>query len=93
MKILDNMKTGTKLIGGFVVIALIMVGLVGNDYLGMSRLNEGMLSLYNDRLVPLGQAGDAQTLVYTIRGDLFRLTSFQRTKSLLKWQLTNRSLN
>ena len=52
---LKNMKIGTKLIGGFMIVALIalIIGVIG--YVQIHRLDEADTRLYRQIAVPLGQ--------------------------------------
>ena len=69
---LNNVKIGTKLIGGFVLVALIVVvtGIVG--YLGMNAIMHFQDTMYLDQLQPIDQLGKADTELYRIRGDVYK---------------------
>jgi len=73
MNILNNMKTGVKLVGGFVIVAIItlIVALIG--YTNMKNIDEGMTSMYADRLVPISDLGEVESGLNQIRGDIFKL--------------------
>ena len=57
MNILNNLKTGTKLIGGFVFAAIITVVVAFIGYTNMKNINDGMTTLYIDRTLPIQQLG------------------------------------
>ncbi len=84
MKLINNLKTGTKLIGSFLVVAalLILVAVVG--YLSMKSSNDGTTTLYFDRTLPVQQLGNAYSGTMAVRGDVFKyvLIPEQRAESL-----------
>ena len=64
---LKNMKIGTKLMGGFLVVALIalIIGVIG--YIEIHRLDEADTRLYQQIAVPLGQLTAISTDFQRIR--------------------------
>jgi len=78
----NNLKTSVKVIGGFVVVVLILAAVAAVGFVNMSSINDGMSSMYNDRLKPIEQLGAAESTLYQIRGDLFKfvLLPDQRAK-------------
>ncbi len=72
MKLFKNLKTGVKLLSGFLVISTLMmvVGYVG--YNNMKSINNGMSAMYSDRLVPIGTLGKIETTLYKMRGDVYK---------------------
>jgi methyl-accepting chemotaxis protein len=72
MNTLNNLKTGTKLIGSFVIVALITLVVAFIGYSNMKSINDGMTTLFFDRTLPISQLGNAQTAMYTLRGDIFK---------------------
>jgi methyl-accepting chemotaxis protein len=64
---LKNMKIGTKLMGGFLVVALIalIIGVIG--YIQIHRLDEADTKLYRQIAVPLGQLTSMSTDFQRIR--------------------------
>jgi len=73
MKALNNLKTSVKLIGAFVIIALIAVVIAFLGYSNMKTINDGMTTMYFDRLVPIRDLGLVEAYVYTIRGDVYKM--------------------
>lgn len=69
---LDNIKIGTKLIGGFLAVALIIVVVAVFGYSNMRNINDGMTDMYVNRLLPIEQLGRADTALYTLRGDVYK---------------------
>ena len=73
MKWLDNLKTSTKLIGGFGAVVVLMIVIIVMGYMGLNTMRESIHSMYFDRLVPIEQLGNVSTDLYTIRGDVYKL--------------------
>ncbi len=67
-----NFKLGTKLTGGYLIVAslIVIVALLG--YTNMKNINDGMTSMYKDRLLPIEQLGKANSSLYKVRGDLYK---------------------
>ena len=80
-----NMTLITKLIGGYVCVALIIVVVAGLGHFNMKSINSAMTTMYNDRLLPVEQLGDADSALYRLRGDIYKfiLIPEDRTKSEL----------
>jgi methyl-accepting chemotaxis protein len=73
MNALNNLKTSVKLIGAFVIVALITIVVAVIGYSSMKTINDGMTTMYFDRLVPVNELGDMEGDIYTIRGDVYKL--------------------
>jgi methyl-accepting chemotaxis protein len=72
MNFLNNLKTSVKLIGSFLIISLLLAALAVLSYFQMKSINNGMTTMYFDRLVPVNQLGNIETDLYTIRGDVYK---------------------
>ena len=72
MNILNNMKTGVKLIGSFVIVACISLVIAYLGYSNMKTINDGMTTMFFDRLKPIEQLGNVEKSLFTIRGDIFK---------------------
>lgn len=68
----DNIKTGAKLLGGFFIVCvlLVIVGLIG--FFNANTINDGLGSMYNNRLIPVNNLGTVNTLFANLRGDVYR---------------------
>ena len=84
MKLLDDLKIGTKLIGGFLIIAAIVgiVAIIG--YVNMGTINDGISVIYNNHLIPLDEVGDAESSLYLIRGDLYKYVSIPEHRDQIR---------
>ena len=70
-----NLKTKHKLLAGFLSVALIIavVGFVG--LFNMYRINEGVKTMYHDRLVPIQDLGEIEKNIVAIRADFWQAMS------------------
>lgn len=68
----NNVSLRTKLIGGYLAVAsIIVVGtLVG--FLGMKTVGDNMAALYNEDMLGATRAEQTQALVYQINGDIYK---------------------
>ncbi|MBI5034480.1 MAG: MCP four helix bundle domain-containing protein, partial [Chloroflexi bacterium] len=72
MNTLNNVKVGVKLIGGFLIVAGILVALATFGVVNMNSMQARQDTLYNDRLLPIEQLGAAMENSAMIRGDLYK---------------------
>ena len=89
MRALNNLKTGTKLIGAFVIVALItaVVAIIG--FLNMQTINKGMSSLYTDRTVPIGILGKIDADMMQIRGNVYKVLLIPAEAETSKTEIAN----
>lgn len=76
MNILNNMKTAVKLFGGFSIVAALLIIVAVLGYTSMKTINDGMTSMYYDRLLPIKQLGNADSAMFKMRGDVINLLSY-----------------
>ncbi len=76
MKWLNNMRMGVKLIGGFLVVAIIVfvVGSIG--YVSVQNLSNIIVGNYNNNVLPIEYVGTANSDLSRIRGDLYKMVLF-----------------
>ncbi len=72
MKFLDNIKTRTKLLGGFILVALLIVLVSLIALLNMSNMNNSIKLMYSENLVTIKQMGEINAHFNNIRGDIYR---------------------
>jgi methyl-accepting chemotaxis protein len=84
MNALNNFKIGTKMIGSFMSVALILVIVAVLGYTSMNGIQEKQDELYNDRLVPIHQLGVAEAASQTIRGDMYKLMVIPEERAQLE---------
>ncbi len=83
MKWFYNLRTGTKLIGGFLVVAVILAVVAVVGYVNMKAINDGLTSMYKDSTLPIEELGAADSAAYQLRGDVYKflLLPVERTET------------
>ena len=76
MKWLDNLKTSTKLFGGFGAVVVLMVIIAVLGYTSVNTVNNNLTSMYNDQTIPIRDVGEADMTLYKLRGDVYNLFIF-----------------
>ena len=74
MKYLNNLHIGTKLGGSFAAIVILLTIVISLSYLVMGQLNDGMLSLYTDRTLPIQELGEVKANLIQIESKLIVFT-------------------
>jgi methyl-accepting chemotaxis protein len=81
---LNNIKTGAKLIGGFLIVCamMIVVGLIG--FTSTQTMSGHVQSVYTDNLLPIKDLGAVTAELNMTRGDLYRymVVAEERQKTL-----------
>lgn len=72
MKVINNLKTGTKLFGSFLLMILILIGIALLGFANIRSLNTGLTSMYSNSTLPIEQLGTVQIQLYRIRGDSYK---------------------
>ncbi|MHB8836962.1 MAG: methyl-accepting chemotaxis protein [Candidatus Methylomirabilia bacterium] len=72
MNVLNNVKIGTKLMVSFTIIIVLLLGVAVMGYINTKNINDGMTTMYMDRLKPIHDLGQAQVAFYEIRGEVFK---------------------
>jgi len=72
MRIIDNIKISRKLIGSFLLIALIVAIVALLGYTNMQTINAGSTAMYSEHLIPIQDLGLVATKLYEIRGDFYK---------------------
>jgi methyl-accepting chemotaxis protein len=73
MSFLNNMKTGVKLIGSFVIVAFITVVVAVVAYINLNTIIDKAHEMYNDRLVPVSDLGAIESDLRQIRGNVYKM--------------------
>ena len=87
MNAFNNLKTGVKLIGGFLLVAAIVVVVAVLGYTNMKSINDGMTTLYVDRTVPIGQLGAVDAQIYALRGDIYKYLLLPDERATIEQEL------
>ena len=69
---LENVKIGKKLIGGFILTIIIMLIIAGTGFIFISNLAVKSDEMYNDRLIPLQEIGTVVESFTQFRGDVYK---------------------
>ena len=72
MSFYRNLKTSTKLIGGFLIIAFAMVIVAYMGYQNIASVFSDLTDIQENRLMPLEYAGNAHQAFLKMRGDLYK---------------------
>ncbi|MBK7455160.1 MAG: MCP four helix bundle domain-containing protein [Anaerolineales bacterium] len=72
MKWIDNLRMSIKLLGAFGTILVLIIIIAGVGYASMNSINNGMTTMYADRLLPIEQLGNIEADMYTIRGSVYK---------------------
>jgi len=70
MNAFNNLKVGTKLILGFLIVALFLLVIAGVGYFNIKSVDDNMTSLYINETLPNIILGRADTELYKIRGNI-----------------------
>ena len=73
MKILNNTKTGVKLIGGFVIAAMITLIIALLGFFNLRSINSLTGAMYHNNLLPISEYAKIGEDIYHIRGDAYKL--------------------
>lgn len=72
MNFIDNLKVSAKLTLAFGIILAILIGVAVLGYNGISSVNASMRSMYFDRTLPIEHLGEAKSMVFRLRNDVFK---------------------
>ncbi|MFH0968776.1 MAG: methyl-accepting chemotaxis protein [Methanobacteriota archaeon] len=72
MDFLDNARIGTKLIGSFLILAILLGIVAGIGYGNMKNIDNSLTLMYSERLVPVDQLGNTDADFFTLRGDVYK---------------------
>ena len=72
MKFLDNIKTRTKLIGGFILVAILILVVAVLSLVYLSDMNKQLADMYSNNLIPVKSIGLVNGAFNNVRGDIYR---------------------
>ena len=70
IKLINNLRIGTKLTGGFAIVILLLIVAIGFGYIGMKWLSESMSTLYFDQTVQIKNLSDVEIRLGRIKSNL-----------------------
>ncbi len=80
MRLINDLKMRVKIIGSFLIVILTMVVITILGANGLTTVAQYNATMYTDRLLPIEQLGQAQALMFTIRGDYYKIMAVQAEK-------------
>ncbi len=84
MKFLGNIKTKPRLIGSFLLVALLIVVVGVISLMGMQNINKEMTGLYDDRTVPIQELAKMESSLMSFRGDLMKFMLLPDQREAIK---------
>ena len=73
MKALNNIKTGVKIIGGFIFVALITLAVSVINFFSLRSTDAALNSLFNDNLMPISSLMSISEDLHRIKVDIYKL--------------------
>ncbi|QWR76734.1 methyl-accepting chemotaxis protein [Candidatus Magnetomonas plexicatena] len=84
MKLLDNMKIGTKLVGSFLLVAIIAAFIGVFAIINLHKIDNADTLLYEKMTVPLGQLGEISTSFQRVRINVMELVDAKTKEEMQK---------
>jgi methyl-accepting chemotaxis protein len=82
MNAINNMKTSIKLLFSFGIIIIFLIILAVVSYSAMNNINNGMITLYFDRTMPIEFVLNAKVALYAMRGDVYKYILIKSERQL-----------
>lgn len=89
MKAINNLKTGTKLIGSFLIVALLALVVAFLGYTNMQTINNSETAMYQGSLIPVENLSQIETDLYTVRGDLYKVILIPAEATATRTEIEN----
>jgi methyl-accepting chemotaxis protein len=86
---LNDLTIKTKLLGGFVGVALLTVVVAVVGFSNIRTVNNGMTSLYNDRTLPIEYLGRADAKLYQIRGNVYKFILLPEERNKVEQEIVS----
>lgn len=72
MNVLNKMKIGVRMAGGFLIIIILLIAVAMMGFVNMKNINDGGSAMYVDQLMPIRQLGQADAAFYKVRGEVYK---------------------
>jgi methyl-accepting chemotaxis protein len=72
MKVIDDMKLGKKMIGGYLIVLLILVVVAMTGYITLTSVSAKSTEMYDQGTVPIGQLGIVSANLQHMRAEIYR---------------------
>ncbi len=79
-----SLSVRTKLVGGFVVILVLLLGVGTIGYLNMGTINHGGINLYDNHVIPLKKLDLIDKTMMQIRGDVYKYILFTSEQDTMR---------
>jgi methyl-accepting chemotaxis protein len=89
MKSINNLRTGVRIFGGFMLSALLVIALPVIGYLNLRSLDANVASLHKDDMLPIEQLGMVNARLYQMRGDIHRFVFVPESRSQMEQSLAD----
>jgi len=84
MKFLSKIKTKPRLIGSFLLVAVLIVVVGGIGVFGMREINNKMTDLYENRTVPIQELSKIENSLMSMRGNLMKFMLLPDQRDAIK---------
>ncbi|MCX7976175.1 MAG: methyl-accepting chemotaxis protein [Bellilinea sp.] len=72
MRWIDNIKTSNKLLIGFGVLVLLLIGTAAAGLFGLQQVATNSENMYQNQTLPIDWVGKANATLYKLRGDIYK---------------------
>lgn len=72
MRWIDNLKTGNKLLIGFGLLVLLLIGTAVAGLFGLQQVAAKSENMYHNQTLPIDWVGKANAALYKLRGDIYK---------------------
>jgi len=84
MKIIDNLRTGTKLFLSFGIVIILMIATFVVGFYSLNTMNDMESTLFHQRTLPIQLITTANSAMYTMRGDVYKYILIPAERSTIK---------
>ncbi|HYE83594.1 MAG TPA: methyl-accepting chemotaxis protein [Clostridia bacterium] len=67
-----NIKISTRIVLGFSIVILLTIMIGGIAFFSLNTINNSMMSMYHNNLLPITYLGEIRRDLLTVRGDVFK---------------------
>jgi len=84
MRWIDNLKTGNKLLIGFGLLVLLLIGTAVAGLIGLQNVATNGRAMYQDNLLPIDWVGEANSTLFELRGNIFQYLLIPEERSEIR---------
>jgi len=82
MKLINDLKTQTKLLGGFLIVALMIVLIILVGLQNMNTQNKQLNSMYSENLLPIYEVESISNAFTNTRGEIYRYLVLENERKI-----------